>query len=79
MRRLVQELWTLPQIEQDVLTLCAWEDLSPREAAVALGIPEATVRSRLHRARKRLREPDGGFPRRTLAGVPRLKGEGEQS
>lgn len=77
MRRLVEQVQTLPRIEQDVLTLCAWEDLSPKEAAVALGVPEATVRTRLHRARRRLRavdvdEVDGCAP---LAGVPRVEGE----
>lgn len=56
--RLMKKLESLPQVEQDALSLCAWENLSPKEVSVALGIPEGTVRTRLHRARKRLRTLD---------------------
>jgi RNA polymerase sigma factor (sigma-70 family) len=45
----------LPLVEQEVLALCAWGDLSYEEAAHALSIPVGTVRSRLARARSRLR------------------------
>jgi RNA polymerase sigma-70 factor (ECF subfamily) len=76
MQRLVKALQSLPQIEQDVLTLCAWEDLSPKQAAVALGVPEATVRTRLHRARARLRIVDEANERAQVAGLPRVEGEG---
>jgi RNA polymerase sigma-70 factor (ECF subfamily) len=48
-------LRALPAAERDVLLLVAWEQLTPAEAAVALGIPQGTVRSRLHRARSALR------------------------
>jgi RNA polymerase sigma factor (sigma-70 family) len=41
--------------ERDVLLLVAWEDLSYEETASALDIPVGTVRSRLHRARQRIR------------------------
>jgi len=33
----------------------AWEQLTPAEAVAALGVPQGTVRSRLHRARSALR------------------------
>jgi DNA-directed RNA polymerase specialized sigma24 family protein len=33
----------------------AWEQLTPAEAAVVLGVPPGTARSRLHRARAALR------------------------
>lgn len=41
--------------DREVLLLTAWEGLTPAEIAAALGVPAATVRTRLHRARKRLR------------------------
>jgi hypothetical protein len=33
----------------------AWEQLTPAEVAVVLDIPQGTARSRLHRARAKLR------------------------
>jgi RNA polymerase sigma factor (sigma-70 family) len=42
--------------EQDVFWLCGWSELSYDEAATALHTPVGTVRSRLSRARARLRE-----------------------
>ncbi|WP_235921156.1 RNA polymerase sigma factor [Lentzea tibetensis] len=41
--------------EREVLLLTAWAELAPAEIAVALDVPVATVRTRLHRARARLR------------------------
>ena len=46
----------LPQVERELLLLVAWEQLTPTEAAAVLGIPPGTARSRLHRARGKLRE-----------------------
>jgi RNA polymerase sigma-70 factor (ECF subfamily) len=40
--------------DRDVLVLCVWQGLTYAEAAVALGVPVGTVRSRLSRARTRL-------------------------
>jgi RNA polymerase sigma-70 factor (ECF subfamily) len=42
--------------EQDVVALCAWSGLDYADAAAALGIPVGTVRSRLSRARRKLRD-----------------------
>ncbi|HEX8629382.1 MAG TPA: RNA polymerase sigma factor [Catenuloplanes sp.] len=42
--------------DRDVLLLVAWEDLTYEETASALGIPVGTVRSRLNRARRKVRE-----------------------
>ena len=42
--------------QQDVLALCVWAELSYEDAALALGVPVGTVRSRLARARTRMRE-----------------------
>jgi RNA polymerase sigma factor (sigma-70 family) len=44
----------LPLRERDVL-ICVWSGLDCAEAAQALGVPEGTVRTRLSRARRRLR------------------------
>lgn len=60
MQRLLGLLNSLPQREQDVFVLCAWTDLSYEDTALALDIPVGTVRSRLSRARARLRELETG-------------------
>jgi RNA polymerase sigma factor (sigma-70 family) len=41
--------------DRDVLLLVAWAGLTSEEAGQALGIPAGTARSRLHRARKKIR------------------------
>jgi RNA polymerase sigma factor (sigma-70 family) len=41
--------------DRELLMLSSWEGLSPGEIAVVLELPAVTLRSRLHRARKRLR------------------------
>jgi RNA polymerase sigma factor (sigma-70 family) len=46
--------------DRDVLLLIAWEELTYEEVAAALTIPVGTVRSRLNRARKQVREALGG-------------------
>jgi RNA polymerase sigma factor (sigma-70 family) len=56
MRDLLDLVHALDADQQDVLALCIWSELSYEEAAVALGIPIGTVRSRLSRARAALRE-----------------------
>ena len=48
----------LPEGERDALLLFVWEELGYDEIATALGVPVGTVRSRLNRARLRLRELD---------------------
>lgn len=58
MQRALVLLARVPQREQDAFVLCAWLELSYEDAALALGIPVGTVRSRLSRARARLRELD---------------------
>jgi len=51
-----QALRELAPGDLDVLLLVAWEDLTYDEVAAALEIPVGTVRSRLHRARKQVRD-----------------------
>ncbi|WP_371781508.1 RNA polymerase sigma factor [Streptosporangium subroseum] len=58
-RELAGALASLSRGDRDVLLLVAWEDLSYEEVAQALGIPLGTVRSRLHRARKKARSALG--------------------
>jgi RNA polymerase sigma-70 factor (ECF subfamily) len=41
--------------DRELLLLAGWDGLTPREIAVATGTLAVTVRSRLHRARRRLR------------------------
>ncbi len=49
-------LAALPHVDRELLLLVVWEQLSPTEAAQSLEIPAGTARSRLHRAKTRLRE-----------------------
>jgi|SRR5689334_4199944 len=60
-RRLAVGLARLPDQLRDTLLLVAWSGLSYEEAATALGVPVGTVRSRMSRARSRLRRALGGM------------------
>jgi len=42
--------------EREVIALCVWSELDYATAASALGVPVGTVRSRLSRARRKLRK-----------------------
>ncbi|GAA3858819.1 sigma-70 family RNA polymerase sigma factor [Saccharothrix violaceirubra] len=44
----------LPKRERDVIAVCVFGELDYASAAIALGVPVGTVRSRLSRARRRL-------------------------
>jgi RNA polymerase sigma-70 factor (ECF subfamily) len=61
MRKALTLIAQLPRHEQDVFALCGWSEMSYEDAALALGVPVGTVRSRLSRARQRLRELDPAF------------------
>jgi RNA polymerase sigma factor (sigma-70 family) len=71
--QLLEALARLPAGDRDVVVLVAWEDLSYDEVAAALDIPLGTVRSRLNRARRSLREllADIGNEPVTVNGKPR--------
>ena len=61
MRSLLDEaVAALAAGDRDVLLLIAWEQLSYQEVSRALAIPLGTVRSRMHRARTKLRQALAG-------------------
>jgi RNA polymerase sigma factor (sigma-70 family) len=53
--RLRQAVDGLRDAERETLLLVVWEQLTPAEVGVVMGVPAGTVRSRLHRARADLR------------------------
>ncbi len=53
---LASALLGIPAVDRDALLLLAWADLDYEQIAQALEIPVGTVRSRIHRARQRVRE-----------------------
>src|ERR1700744_5691126 len=55
-RAVDEELLLLPEVERSVLVLYHQEECSYEGIAVALGLPINTVRTHLHRGRKRLGE-----------------------
>lgn len=55
-QRVSSALASLRPGERDALALCVWSGLGYAAAANALGVPVGTVRSRLSRARRKLRE-----------------------
>ncbi|HET7443056.1 MAG TPA: RNA polymerase sigma factor [Solirubrobacterales bacterium] len=70
-RELVEALADLPTEELDSLLLYAWAGFSYTEIAVALEIPAGTVRSRLSRARGRIRAAlEGGAPAVAARSIP---------
>lgn len=54
-RRVLDEVERLPRSEREAVELCLLGELSIAEAAEALGVAEVSVRSRILRARSRLR------------------------
>lgn len=59
-----------------MLRLWAWEQLPPREIAVALGISPNAASIRLHRAKKRLRQLLTAGKESGLAGQEQLRDGG---
>ena len=59
----------LSEADRELLMLIGWEELTPTQAAQALGISPLAARTRLHRARRRLRarlaEQSSSNPRNT--------------
>ncbi|MFC8125042.1 RNA polymerase sigma factor [Streptomyces sp. NPDC057302] len=63
--------------EREVLVLCVWSGLDYAQAAEALGVPVGTVRSRLSRARGRLRRLSEGGTGEMKDVTEPLRGRGE--
>lgn len=61
-RELMRAVARLSKSDREVLLLHAWADLSLAQIAEALSVPEGTVRSRMHRARKKLESTIPGPP-----------------
>jgi len=61
--RVADAIAALPRGERDALLLYVWEGFSYEQIAAALEVPVGTVRSRLNRARRRLRELYGAIGR----------------
>ncbi|MFW3171544.1 RNA polymerase sigma factor [Geodermatophilus sp. CPCC 206100] len=54
-RQVRQALDALPADDRELVTLTAWEGLTPAQAGAVLGLTPGAARTRLHRARLRLR------------------------
>jgi RNA polymerase sigma-70 factor (ECF subfamily) len=55
-QRLLETLRALPVEQQTLLELHYWEEMDIADLAQVFDVPAATIRTRLHRARKALRE-----------------------
>lgn len=74
----IEALGRLDPRDRELLRLTAWEGLGPGQAATVLGLSAVAARSRLHRARRRLRrelERSGAEPRRQGSPNPRSDDE----
>jgi RNA polymerase sigma-70 factor (ECF subfamily) len=73
--RLIAGLEQLDDYDREVLLLYAWGELKYHEIAGVLGIPIGTVRSRMNRARRKLREALDAIP---AENVIQIRKEGAQ-
>jgi RNA polymerase sigma-70 factor (ECF subfamily) len=70
---ILDALATLSRLDQEIVTLTAWEELTPREIATVLGLSANVVRIRLHRGRTKLRgllNSDHGWNLNQRPGLP---------
>jgi len=74
MRAVLDWVERLPKRERDVVVLCVFAELGYADAALVLEVPVGTVRSRLARARARLRELQARSGHRTGERIPTQKG-----
>jgi RNA polymerase sigma factor (sigma-70 family) len=77
----LKALAALRRSERELIALCVWSELDYATAAASLGVPVGTVRSRLSRARRKLRKlvPAGPEDREPAAGQEQLRGDREHA
>lgn len=63
-------LKTLSSIDREIIRLVAYEQITYTETGMVVGLSEAAVRTRLYRARRRLRDHLDGEVRRDESTVP---------
>lgn len=69
-RKLIETLQRLPVEQQTLLELHYWEGMGISDLAEVFEAPEPTIRTRLHRARKALREAmEGSAPAEALVSL----------
>ncbi len=69
-RKLIETLQRLPVEQQTLLELHYWEGMGMAELAEVFDVPQPTIRTRLHRARKALRERmEGSAPPEALVSL----------
>ena len=73
---LSEALGSLAAIDREALLLIAWDDLTPSQAARALGINPVAFRVRLHRARRRCA---AALDARAARSAPGIRSESEVS
>jgi RNA polymerase sigma-70 factor, ECF subfamily len=71
---LSEALAGLSPLDREALLLVAWEDLTPTQAAGALGINPVAFRVRLHRARRRC---SAALDARVTRSTPEIRSESE--
>jgi RNA polymerase sigma-70 factor (ECF subfamily) len=72
----LEALAGLGEADRELLMLIGWEELTPTQAAQALGISPFAARTRLHRARRRLR---AGLARQPSRNSPNAETEVEEA
>jgi RNA polymerase sigma factor (sigma-70 family) len=78
-RRLIQAMQQLPVEQQTLLELHYWEDLGIGELADVFDVEATTIRTRLYRARKALRDKmEGQAPAEALESLETMDGWAKQ-
>lgn len=73
-QEVIDALNSLSNADREIVTLIAWEDLTRREAAAALGCSVEAAKKRFQRAVRRLERALGGHPANSQLANPAPKG-----